>query len=88
MLFIVFSYLAFGKILSTHYSDILPYKNVIKAFWSSFNIDCMTIGGIFAILPFAFSIIMTGFELFVAVLQAYIFAILVCAYLSETMKAH
>lgn len=48
----------------------------------------ISLGGIFAILPFAFSIIMTGFELFVAVLQAYIFAILVCAYLSETMKAH
>lgn len=52
MLFIVFSYLAFGKLLSTHYSDILPYKNVIKEFWSSFNIDCMAIGGIFAILLF------------------------------------
>ena len=52
MLFIIFSYLAFGKMLSTHYSDILPYKNVIKAFWSSFNIDCMAIGGIFAILLF------------------------------------
>jgi F-type H+-transporting ATPase subunit a len=48
----------------------------------------ISLGGIFAILPFAFSIVMTGFELFVAVLQAYIFAILVCAYLSETMKAH
>lgn len=44
--------------------------------------------GIFGILPFLFSIIMTGFELFVAVLQAYIFAILVCAYLGETMKSH
>ena len=44
--------------------------------------------GLFGIFPLAFSIIMTGFELFVAVLQAYIFAILVCAYLGETMKAH
>lgn len=44
--------------------------------------------GLFGILPFLFSIIMTGFELFVAVLQAYIFAILVCAYLGETMKSH
>jgi peptidoglycan/LPS O-acetylase OafA/YrhL len=52
MIFIIFSYLAFKAILSTHYSDILPYKNVIKAFWSSFNIDCMAIGGIYAILLF------------------------------------
>ena len=44
--------------------------------------------GFFGIFPLAFSVIMTGFELFVAVLQAYIFAILVCAYLGETMKSH
>lgn len=48
----------------------------------------ISLGVIFGTLPFAFSIVMTGFELFVACLQAYIFAILVCAYLSETTKAH
>ncbi len=48
----------------------------------------ISLGIIFGILPFLFSIIMTGFELFVAVLQAYIFAILVCAYLGETTKEH
>ena len=48
----------------------------------------ISLGVIFGTLPFLFSIIMTGFELFVAVLQAYIFSILVCAYLSETTKAH
>ncbi|MHA8067323.1 acyltransferase family protein [Aquirufa sp. ROCK2-A2] len=52
MLFIIFSYLAFGKILTMHYSDFLPYKNVIFAFWASFNIDCMAIGGFYAILLF------------------------------------
>ncbi len=52
MLFIIVSYLAFGKILSTHYADNLPFKSVIKAFWSTFNIDCMAIGGIYAILLF------------------------------------
>ena len=44
--------------------------------------------GLFGIIPFLFSIVMTGFELFFAILQAYIFSILVCAYLGETMKAH
>lgn len=48
----------------------------------------LSLGIIFGTLPFLFSIIMTGFELFVAVLQAYIFSILVCAYLGETTKAH
>ncbi len=48
----------------------------------------ISLGIIFGALPFLFSIVMTGFELFVAVLQAYIFTILVCAYLSEVTKAH
>ncbi len=48
----------------------------------------ISLGVIFGTLPFLFSIVMTGFELFVAVLQAYIFAILVCAYIGETTKEH
>ncbi len=48
----------------------------------------ISLGIIFGVFPFLFSIIMTGFELFVAVLQAYIFSILVCAYLGETTRAH
>jgi len=52
MLFIIFSYMVFAKILSTHYSDALPYKVVVREFWSRFNIDCMAIGGIYAILLF------------------------------------
>ncbi|ESU20187.1 hypothetical protein FEDK69T_30390 [Flavobacterium enshiense DK69] len=52
MLIIIVFYLVFAKLLSTHYSDILPYKSVIRPFWSSFNIDCMAIGGIYAILLF------------------------------------
>lgn len=48
----------------------------------------ISLGVLFGIFPFLFSIIMTGFELFVAVLQAYIFAILVCVYLGEVTKEH
>lgn len=48
----------------------------------------ISLGVIFGTLPFLFSIIMTGFEFFVAVLQSYIFAILVCAYLGEVTRAH
>ncbi|MFT6077570.1 MAG: F-type H+-transporting ATPase subunit a [Myxococcota bacterium] len=44
--------------------------------------------GIAGILPFIFAVVMTGFELFVAILQSYIFAVLVCAYLGETTKQH
>ena len=48
----------------------------------------ISLGVIFGTLPFLFSIVMIGFETFVAVLQAYIFAILVCAYLGEVTRAH
>jgi F-type H+-transporting ATPase subunit a len=48
----------------------------------------ISLGIVFGILPFLFSVIMTGFELFVAVLQAYIFAILVCAYIGQATQEH
>lgn len=48
----------------------------------------ISLGLIFGAFPFLFSVLMTGFELFVAILQAYIFSILVCAYLGEVTKAH
>lgn len=52
MIFIIAFYLLFRGFLQSHYSDIHPYKNVIKAFWQTFNIDCMAIGGFFAIILF------------------------------------
>lgn len=48
----------------------------------------LIMGAAVGIFPFLFSVIMTAFELFVAVLQAYIFATLVCAYLADVTKAH
>ncbi len=48
----------------------------------------ISLGVIFGTLPFLFSVVMTGFELFVAILQAYIFSVLVCAYLGEVTRAH
>jgi F-type H+-transporting ATPase subunit a len=44
--------------------------------------------GLVGVFPLLFNVVMTGFELFVAVLQAYIFTVLVCTYLGETTKAH
>ncbi len=39
--------------------------------------------GVFGVFPFAFLSIMMAFELFVAFLQAYIFSIFACVYISE-----
>ncbi|MES2678037.1 MAG: F0F1 ATP synthase subunit A [Pseudomonadota bacterium] len=48
----------------------------------------ISLGVIFGVAPMLFAVLMTGFELFVAVLQSYIFSILVCAYLGEATKQH
>ncbi|TDW50095.1 peptidoglycan/LPS O-acetylase OafA/YrhL [Flavobacterium sp. 270] len=50
MLLIISCYLLIDKFLNTTYSDFLPYKVVIRDFWLTFNIDCMAIGGFFAVL--------------------------------------
>jgi F-type H+-transporting ATPase subunit a len=40
---------------------------------------------LFGILPIAFLVFMTGFEFFVAILQAYVFTLLSCMYLGEAL---
>lgn len=44
--------------------------------------------GVAGLFPIAFMIIMFGFELFVAILQAYIFAMLTCIYLNDAINLH
>ena len=44
--------------------------------------------GVFGVLPMAFLIFMTGFEIFVAILQAYVFSLLSCLYLGEALAEH
>jgi F-type H+-transporting ATPase subunit a len=44
--------------------------------------------GLWGFLPFPLMVMFTGFELFIAVLQAYIFAILTCTYLKDTLHLH
>jgi len=44
--------------------------------------------GLWAFLPMSFIIIFSGFELFVAILQAYLFTILTCVYLNDAINLH
>ncbi len=52
MILIIAFYLIFRFFLQTHYSNFIPYKKILEAFWNTFNIDCMAIGGLFAVLLF------------------------------------
>lgn len=44
--------------------------------------------GVFGIAPLIFNIALVGFEIFVAMLQAYIFTILTCVYLNDAIHMH
>jgi F-type H+-transporting ATPase subunit a len=44
--------------------------------------------GVSGFLPIPFMVVMVGFEIFVAVLQAYIFTILTCVYLNDAINLH
>lgn len=44
--------------------------------------------GVLGIFPFAFLLIFTGFEIFIACLQAYIFTLLICIYLNDALHLH
>jgi len=50
MFIIVGGYLFFARALYSSRTDFLPFKDAIRAFWPTFNIDCMAIGGFFAIM--------------------------------------
>lgn len=52
MFMIILGYIFIAKFLSSSLAGAIPYQNVISLFWSSFNIDCMAIGGIYALLLF------------------------------------
>ncbi len=46
------------------------------------------VGDIIAVGPFALNVVLIGFELLVACLQAYVFAILTCIYLHDAVHLH
>ena len=50
MFVIIFGYLLFARALFSSRTDFLPFKDALSAFWPTFNIDCMAIGGFNAML--------------------------------------
>lgn len=52
MVGIIISYLSIKFFFLTSFADYIPYNTAIEAFWNSFPIDCMAIGGLYSILLF------------------------------------
>lgn len=80
----IFAYLARTVSLSLRLSaNMIAGHTMLKV------IASLVIGaGLISIFPFAFVVIITAFEFFVAVLQAYIFAMLICVYIENIYSAN
>lgn len=85
MIFIeLFAYLARPVSLSIRLAANMTAGHIILKILASMVI----MSGFFGILPFTLLTILSGFEIFIAVLQAYIFTILSCVYLSDALNLH
>ena len=61
---------------------------VFAGFMLMFAAALGAIGAVAAVLPLAVNVVLVGFEILVAVLQAYVFAILTCLYLHDAVHLH
>jgi len=81
----IISYLARPVSLSVRlFANMLAGHTMLKVF-GGFVISLGLLGGW---LPLSFSVALTGLEILVAFLQAYVFAILTCIYLNDALNLH
>ncbi len=81
----IISYLSRPVSLSVRlFANMMAGHTMLKVF-GSFVISLGLIGGW---LPLSFSVALTGLEILVAFLQAYVFAILTCIYLNDALNLH
>lgn len=86
MIFIeLFSFLARPMSLSVRLAANMMAGHTMLKIIAGFVIALSWWGGW---MPLGALVVLTGFEIFVAVLQAYIFAILICVYLNDAINLH
>ncbi|MDP9195788.1 MAG: F0F1 ATP synthase subunit A [Pseudomonadota bacterium] len=61
---------------------------IFAGFSASLGLALGVTGYLVGILPIMMNIALTGFEIFVAVLQAYVFTLLSCVYLRDALELH
>ena len=81
----IISYLSIPVSLSVRlFANMMAGHTMLKVF-GGFVISLGLLGGW---LPLSFSVALTGLEILVAFLQAYVFAILTCIYLNDALNLH
>ena len=85
MIIEIISYLSRPVSLSVRlYANMMAGHTMLKVF-GGFVISLGLVAGW---LPLTFSVALTGLEILVAFLQAYVFAILTCIYLNDALNLH
>ncbi len=80
----IISYLSRPISLSVRlFANMLAGHTLLKVF-AGFVISL----GVFGIFPLAFIVALTGLEIVIAILQAYVFTILTCLYLNDALHLH
>lgn len=86
MIFIeIFSYLARPVSLSIRLAANMMAGHIMLKVVAGFVIS---LGVLFGWAPLAFLVVFSGFEVFIAMLQAYIFTVLTCIYLNDAIHLH
>ena len=80
----LFAYLARPISLSIRLAANMTAGHVVLKVLATFVI----LSGLFGIMPLILLTILTGFEIFISILQAYIFSVLTCAYLNDALNLH
>ena len=81
----IISYLSRPISLSVRlFANLTAGHTMLKVF-AGFIVSLGVVGGI---LPFAFVVALTGLELLIAFLQAYVFTILTCFYINDSIHLH
>ena len=81
----IISYLSRPLSLSVRlFANMMAGHTMLKVF-GGFVVSLGLIGGW---LPLSFSVALTGLEILIAFLQAYVFAILTCIYLNDALNLH
>ena len=81
----IISYLSRPISLSVRlFANMMAGHTMMKVF-GGFVVSLGIVGGV---LPLSFSVALTGLEILVAFLQAYVFAILTCIYLNDALNLH
>ena len=78
------SYLARPISLSVRLFANMMAGHIVMKVFAGF----VVMGGVLGIAPMALNVVLTGLEIIIALLQAYIFTLLTCVYLNDAVNLH